>query len=129
MRKIKLIPILFILILLFSACGKEDIHLTSDQYPVCRGDVIASRIATEAMCALTGISAEEARGYTRLLGSESGYEELLAGVSQLVFTTEMPDDATLAAATQQIDAHRRLIREPEQKQHPAPGHDHRRTGR
>ena len=98
MRKIKLIPILFILILLFSACGKEDIHLTSDQYPVCRGDVIASRIATEAMCALTGISSEEARGYTRLLGSESGYEELLAGVSQLVFTTEKPDDATLAAA-------------------------------
>ena len=98
MRKIKLIPILFILILLFSSCGKEDIHLTADQYPICRGDVIASRIATEAMCSLTGISAEEARGYTRLLGHASGYEELLAGVCQLVFSTEAPDEATLAAA-------------------------------
>ena len=98
MRNLKVIPILLILILLLCACGKEEVRLTANEYPVCRGDVIASRIATEVMCVLTEVSAEEAMGYTRLMGHASGYEELLAGVSQLVFSTEQPDETTLTAA-------------------------------
>lgn len=98
MKKRILLPTLWVLILLFTACGKKEVRLTADQYPVCRGDVIASRIVAEAMCTLSEIPMEEARGYTLLTDHTAGYEELLAGSAQLVFSTRMPGEEELEAA-------------------------------
>lgn len=85
------LPLIFTLCIALCSCSeKNNLKLTTAEYPVTDGAAMTVILDQTIMEKLTGTDSPEAASYILHTTNDNAYKKLLSGEASLIFTTELP---------------------------------------
>ena len=86
---------------LFAGCGAKPVTIEPELYPASGGSALTAALGRGTMCALTGLTPEEAIPALLHTDDESAYRSLLSGESRLIFVASEPTASLKTSAEAQ----------------------------